>query len=350
VRHPVIENDLDEILAESLDWERFNEKRVLIAGANGMLPAYLAETLLRRNESLANEERTRVVALVRDEKKAAQRFCTYPDRDDLEILVQDVTAPLRCESPLDFIIHGASQASPKQFGTDPVGTLLPNTLGMANVLRAAHECGSERVLFISSGEVSGHLPDDRMPIKETDFAPIDPLEVRCCYAESKRMGENMAAAWLHQYGVPTVIARPFHTYGPGMNLDDGRVFADFVRDALRGGPIHLNGDGTTLRTFCYLADAARAFFTILLRGQIGEAYNVGNEDCEVSMLDLAELLASRCHGGSSTVVQRASAREMGYIKSPIRRACPDTGKLRALGWTPKIALREGFLRTLRSFA
>ena len=113
---------------------------------------------------------------------------------------------------------------------------------------------------------------------------------RSCYAEGKRLGETMCASWWHQHRVAAMIARPFHTYGPGMRLDDGRVFADFVADVLARRPIRMASDGSARRAFCYVADAVAGFFAVLLMGEPGQAYNVGNERGETSIRDLAQLL------------------------------------------------------------
>ncbi len=102
----------------------------------------------------------------------------------------------------------------------------------------------------------------------------------------------MCVSWLSQYGVPAKIVRPFHTYGPGMRLDDGRVYADFVSDIINKRNIHMKSDGSAIRAFCYLADATAGFFTVMLNGNNGEAYNIGNNQCEISILELANKLVA----------------------------------------------------------
>jgi len=114
-------------------------------------------------------------------------------------------------------------------------------------------------LYFSSGEVYGIVRDGTVPTAENEGGYLDPTDVRSCYGESKRMGETMCVSWAQQYGVPARIARPFHTYGPGMRLDDGRVFADFVRDILNGGPIVLHSEGMLGEAFATLPMRSRAF-------------------------------------------------------------------------------------------
>ena len=161
----------------------------------------------------------------------------------MRLLVQDVCEPVALDEPIHFIVHAASQASPKYYGTDPVGTLSANVLGTYHLLNLAATHRVEAFLFFSSGEVYGQVAPERIPIRETDYGYLDPTDVRSCYGESKRMGETMCVAWAHQFGVPAKIVRPFHTYGPGMRLDDGRVFADFVADIVHDRDIVLKSDG-----------------------------------------------------------------------------------------------------------
>jgi UDP-glucuronate decarboxylase len=349
MRHPIVEEDMETILSADLPWEQLDGKAVLVTGANGFLPAYLVETLLYRNERLGRTA-TLVIGLVRNEEKARHRFAAYAGRDDLRFLVQDVSAPVQLSEPVDMIVHAASQASPKYYGSDPVGTLSANVLGTDHLLRLAGEQGVERFLFFSSGEVYGQVGNHQVPTREDDYGVVDPTQVRACYAESKRMGENMCVSWFHQYGVPTLIVRPFHTYGPGMALDDGRVFADFVASLVAGENIVLKSDGLARRAFCYLADAVSGFFTVLLKGHAGQAYNVGNEQAEISIASLAHTLAALFPERQIAVVSTVdSPRAPGYIKSDIVRNCPSIAKISQLGWQPTTTIEDGFRRTVRSF-
>ena len=344
-RHPVIEEDLGFISAADLPWGRFEGRTVLVSGASGFLPAYMVETLLYLNEGCHRHAPTTVVGLVRNEAKARRRFAAYDGRPDLRILVQDVCEETRWDGAVDFIVHAASAASPKYFGSDPVGTLSANVLGTRHLRELARARRSSGFLFVSSGEVYGRVDPEKMPLREDTFGCVDPLDVRSCYGESKRMGENMCVCWGHQHGVPAVIARPFHTYGPGMSLD-----ADFVADVVRRRPIVLHSDGLALRPFCYITDVILGFFTLLLRGAVGHAYNLGNEHAEISIRDLAHLLSGLMPGDRLEVIHAAGTPAPGYLPSRLSRNLPDTTRARELGWSPKVGLEEGFRRTIRSFS
>ncbi|WP_306598025.1 NAD-dependent epimerase/dehydratase family protein [Geothrix sp. 21YS21S-2] len=347
-RHPILEGDLDRILANSLPWEQFAGKTVLVTGAGGFLPAYLVETLLRLNET-RTLAKVRVVGLVRNLKKAQERFRHHAGRSDLDLVCQDVIEPWNLEGRMDFIIHAASQASPKFFGSDPVGTLEANLLGTRRALLRAREDRTEGFLYFSSGEVYGQVDPARIPILEDAYGYLDPTNVRACYGEGKRAGEALCVAYAHQFGIPARIARPFHTYGPGMALDDGRVFADFVSNIVLGQDLVLKSEGLAVRPFCYLADATVGFFTVLLKGSTGAAYNVGNPDTEISIRDLAALLVRVFPEPQKRVVVSVQPHSHGYLESPIVRNSPDIRKLRALGWNPTTGLVDGFTRTVNSF-
>lgn len=344
--HPVISEDLESIAATALPWEELAGCTVLITGASGFLPAYLVETLLWLNSTGRVSPPCRVVALVRSREKATRRFAPYLGREDLELLVRDVCQPLELPGPVHYLIHAASQASPRFYGCDPVGTLSANVIGTYRLLELAHAKKSRRFLFFSSAEVYGALAQERA--EEQQYGYLNPLEVRSCYAESKRMGENMAVSWHSQYGVPALIVRPFHTYGPGMDLCDGRVFADFVADVVAGRDIVMRSDGSAVRAFCYLAEATAGFFTVLFKGEVGLAYNVGNDRAESSIGQLAELLVS-LYPEKGLRVRRQAPPSPGYLKSQVSRIVPDIARARALGWEPVVGLTEGFKKTIRSF-
>jgi UDP-glucuronate decarboxylase len=348
MRNPIVAADLAVILSASLDWQSFAGKTVLISGANGFLPAYIVESLLFLNET-AQYEPVKVIALVRNKERAWDRFAFYKGRSDFCLIVQDVCFPFDVDGPVDFIIHAASQASPKYYGKDPVGTLSANVIGTKNLLELAREKKSQGFLFFSSGEVYGEVDEHAIPIREDVYGYIDPTNVRACYAESKRMGENMCVSWHHQYGVPAKIVRPFHTYGPGMSLDDGRVFADFVADVVSQRDITLKSNGFAMRPFCYIADATIGFFTVLLNGANANAYNLANPDAEISIKDLAALIAGLFPERGVGIRFEIPANDGSYLKSSIVRSLPSIDKINALNWFPDTDLTTGFRRTILSF-
>jgi UDP-glucuronate decarboxylase len=304
----ILQEDIERIISADLPWHELDGANVLVSGAAGFLPACMVDTLIRVN--------AKVTVLGRD--SVQKRFSGY----GVKMLIQDVCDPVF--GYYEYVIHAASICSPTRYKSNPVETLLANTRGTQNMLNAC----SGKFLYFSSGDAA-HCPDT--------------LDVRSCYGESKRMGEVMCTAWKSQYGLDTKIARISHTYGPGMKMDDGRVFADFVRDIRNGGPIVMHSDGSAVRPFLYLADATVAFFTILLKGS--GAYNVANPYENVSIRELAHRLSVEF----GVAVEYRSRTDSAYMPSTISGDAPDISALQSLGWKPATTIEEGFRRTVASY-
>ncbi len=155
---------------------------------------------------------------MRSRERAEKRFEFYSNRRDLRLITHDVAEPLSLDEGVDFVIHAASQASPKYYGTDPVGTLAPNVFGTQHLLKLAERKKVEKFLFFSSGEVYGIVDPSKIPMREMDYGYVDPVQVRACYAESKRMGETLCVSWFKQYSVPALISSIFSHLWPGDEL------------------------------------------------------------------------------------------------------------------------------------
>ncbi|MGV3581304.1 MAG: NAD-dependent epimerase/dehydratase family protein [Methylophilus sp.] len=338
--------DLELITSSyEIPWNQLKDKTVLISGASGFLASYMIKTLLYLNKK--RHLNISIVAICRNRERFQKTFDTYLSSSNLKFIEQDICMPLQINQQIDFIIHAASQASPKYYETDPVGTLSANTIATMQLLELARKFKIDGFLYFSSCEVYGEVAT--IPTKEVDFGYLDPTAVRSCYAESKRMGENMCVSWNHQYGVPAKIVRPFHTYGPGMKLDDGRVYADFVSNAVSGSDIEVKSDGLARRSFCYLADATAGFWMILLKGANGQAYNVGNPEGEISIRDLADLVAGLDAQKHINVKFKQRSNAEIYTASSVSITCPDITKIKALGWKPITSLEDGFRKTIESY-
>ena len=262
----------------------------------------------------------------------------------LQIITHDVSEPLSLPYPIHYIIHAASPASPRFYKDAPLSVIYPNVLGTINMLNLARTNPVRSILYFSSGEVYGEFAGE---IDENAYGIVDPTALRSCYAESKRMGENLCIAYGSEYGLPVKIVRPFHTYGPGMKLDDGRVFADFVRSVVMGQDIVLTSSGEAKRSFLYLSDATLAYFLILTKGVNNEAYNVANEQGIISIKELAQIIVGLFPEKGLQV--RFEPPKESYMPSPIMSCAVKTHKLKALGWSPKVSIEQGFSKTIRSY-
>lgn len=343
----IIHNDLLEIIENDLPWQKLKNKKILITGGAGFLGSYLVKSLLSLNKIY--DTNLTVFCLSRTQKSLNFRLNDHLNNQNLKIILNDISQIDSIDLPqVDFIIHSASQASPKFFGKDPVGTINANSLGTIKLLESVKNFNFEKFLFFSSGEVYGNTKENTI-IKESDYGYLDPLNLRSCYGESKRMGENICIAYSHQYEINCSIVRPFHTYGPGLNLDDGRVFADFVSDVVNKKDISVNSDGLAKRCFCYISEATKAFLTVLLNGSNREAYNIANPEAEISIKDLAKMLKETFPDRVERINFSQTNKTKYYLPSQIKKSYPSIDKISKLGWTPKISIKNGFERTVNSF-
>jgi nucleoside-diphosphate-sugar epimerase len=348
VCNPIINEDVQSILSENINWDFLKGKTVLVSGANGFIPSYIIYTLIGLNVTKFADNPISIIGLVRNKEKAESKFVEFLNNKMFHLIVGDVSSPLLINDKIDIIIHAASQASPKYYGKDPVGTLKANTIGTANMLDIARDNHVEKFLYISSGEVYGVLDGSISNITESYTGNVDITNVRSCYAESKRMGENMCVCWSHQYNFHVNMLRLSHTYGPGVALDDGRVFADFVRNILNDENIVLNSGGKAKRSFVYIRDMITALFMVLFNGENGQAYNVAAES-ETEILELANLLCGLYPHKRLSVKFKNTIMPIGYIRSASISVPLCNRKIKTLGWNQHVSIEQGFRRMVESY-
>ena len=334
----ILNDDINSIISEDLPWRELDGKTVIVTGANGFIPTYIVRVLI----ALKN---TKVIAIVRNKNKAETKFSDLLDNPNFNIVVQDINFPFTINEKIDYIIHGASQASPKYYGVDPVGTLKTNSLGTAYLLDIGVKHQIKKFLFISSGEVYGQVDETVSELIETYNGNIDCTNIRSCYGESKRMGENMCVCYSHQYGIPVNMVRLSHVYGWGFDLNDGRVIPDFVSNVINNQNIVLNSDGSAKRSFCYITDLIRALFYVLFKGEDKNAYNIASEK-ETSILELANMMTNIYPEKKLRVEFNEDIFKKGYIKSPSTRANFNIDKIKSLGWREKVKIEDGLKRML----
>lgn len=345
---PVVREDIAEI-AEQLGphCERFAGRHVFVTGASGMLAAYVADTLAYLNDIGALSRPCRLTLLARSPQRAKERFAHLLARRDVEFLVQDVCAPLPVELAPHFVVHAAAPASPRAYLADPLASLDANTFALRNLFEQLGP-RAESVLYISSSEVYGTPDTTAIPTPETYVGRIDPLSRRAYYAEAKRAGETYCLAYHEARGVKVKVARPFHVHGPGLRLDDGRIVPALVGMGMRGERLALESDGQATRTYGYVSDASVQLIRLLLSERNGEAFNVGNDAPETSVLELANEIA-RLFGQAAPVSVNALPGNANGRGAPAR-ACPDLTKIKeSFGIVPRVSLAEGLARTIRWF-
>lgn len=339
------ERDLDIIFASPIDWEAFRGRTVLVTAASGRLGAYFVEALAKAD--LDWNLGMTIVALARSEEKLQRALGVTLELPNVRMILADVTAPIAWEGAVDYIIHTAGLASPKDFTERPVDTLWGHVMGTRNVLELARHKGTRRVFYVSTVEIYGDWHKEADLVEE-DMGPMRCDRSRACYPEAKRLCETMLAAYATQYGVDYAGVRMSHTFGPGISLADGRAFAEFMQCALSGRDIVLHSDGSAVRTYTYVADAVGAMLLVLTKGAPQTFYNVANRENACSILEVAEMIAALAPSGKVQVRREGNATG-GLQYLPFKLGVMNTDRIGALGWRARVDARHAFQYTMESF-
>lgn len=347
--HPLIKKDMEDIYSRRADWDIFDGKNVLLTGAYGMLASYIVYFLfyLKKEKNID----VTLTAVVRSKDKFYKKFRDLDSIDECTVIESDLSQKLEISTAVDYIIHAASLASPQYYSVCPVDVLQPNTIGNYNLLQLAKEKQVKGYLLFSTGDVYGAVNVESGLIGEETFGAMNTLDIHNCYSESKRMAETMCKAFQVQYNVPAKIVRIAHTYAPTMDIEnDPRVFASFVKNIVDRQDIVMKSSGAGKRSFCYITDAVAGYFTVLLDGKAGEAYNVCNTSQYVSIRQLADCLANLYPDRYIHVVQKERSANEHYTENVLllgSESTPDNAKLKTLGWKAKVSIRDGFDRVVR---
>jgi len=319
-----------------LPWNKLSGCNILVTGATGLIGSSLVDVLMRN----PNKDYL-VYAHGRNRKRAQARFFQFKDDPSFHFLCGDVTLPLACDVPFHFIIHAASNGSPNFFANNPVEVMKSNLFGVSNLIEYGLDHDMKRFLYVSTGEVYG--VNEVMSFDESSYGYVDILNTRSCYPSSKRAAETLTMCYAAEYGADVVVARPCHTYGPHFTESDNRVYAQFIRNVLKGDDIVMKSDGTQYRSWCYVDDCVSALLFILLKGKSGEAYNIADKSSVVTIRELAEMIA-RIVGRKVMMQIPSDSEKKGF--TPIKRAVFDTAKLEALGWTVSGSMEEKLRMTI----
>ena len=302
--------------------------RILVTGGAGFIGSHLIDRLL----AIGHE----VVCLDNFYTGRKQNVLHWLNHPSFELIRHDITEPIRLE--VEQIYHLACPASPVHYQYNPVKTIKTNVLGTLNMLGLAKRVKA-RILLASTSEVYGD--PEVHPQTETYWGNVNPIGIRSCYDEGKRVAETLAFDYHRQNDVDIRVARIFNTYGPRMLENDGRVVSNFVVQALRGTPITIYGEGQQTRSFCYVSDLVSGLMK-LMNGSTIDPVNLGNPD-EYTILELAQVV-QEVVGVQSNLQFKPLPQD-----DPHRRK-PDITRAREhLGWQPTISLRPGLQATIEDF-
>lgn len=325
--------------------KRFEGKTFLVTGAGGFLGCYITLLLKYLNDRVLAKK---LNAVLLDNFVTGYEPEVISDRY-LKFRKHNVVESLELEGPVDYILHAAGIASPAYYTKFPIETMDVGTIGTRNMLELARHKKAASFVFFSSSEVYGDPDEHHIPTSETYNGNVSITGPRSFYDESKRFGEAMCMVYWNVFRVPIKIVRPFNVYGPGIRPNDYRVLPNFIEHALKKEPIPIHGDGKNTRTFCYIGDAIEAIFKLLFSEANGEAFNVGNPEPEISMADLAQMVAESM--SFKVGVVRIDSPHAVYQASNPKRRCPDIRKLQSvIPYQPRYSLQEGLNRTIKWFS
>lgn len=314
---------------------------MLITGAAGLICSAVTDIFIRYNET--HDTPIRIIAAGRWPEEMSDRFGEYCNRDYFGYVKYDAS---KCGNKInikaDYIIHGASNASPKAIVAEPVETMLSNFNGLYYLLNYAKENGTKRLLYISSSEVYG-LKNDGKPFKEDDYGYIDLLNPRNSYSVGKCAAETLCASYYAEYGVESVIVRPGHIYGPTASPNDDRISSAFAYAAARGEKLVMKSAGTQLRSYCHCLDCASAIIKVLMKGDPATAYNISNPDSVVTVRRMAEAIAKA--GNVELVTEAASDKEKQSF-NPMENSALEAYRCKELGWRGRFGIEIGVNHTV----
>ena len=332
-QHPYYQEDINYILSTK-GIETLKGKRVLITGATGLIGVHLTDVLMRLGG-------VKIIAVGRNKEKARERLGEYYAHPDFTFLEQDVRDPFPEGLVVDIIIPLASNTHPLAYSKYPVETTLINVRGAENALSLAKKSGAV-VLYPSTVEIYGGS-NGKESFSETDTGRLNLATSRACYTESKRVSEALCQSYLSEYGVESKIVRLPRVFGPTMLGSDTKASSQFILKSLRRENVILKSKGDQFFSYSYVSDAVAAILFVLIHGKTGEAYNLSSSACDIRLRDFARICAE-FNGGQVEFDLPSDTESKGY--SIADRAIMDSGKLKALGFTPKYGIKEAIERTI----
>lgn len=302
--------------------------RILVTGGAGFIGSHLIDRLMTEgNEVICLDN------FYTGDKRNLLKWLSHPF---FELIRHDITEPIRLEA--DQIYHLACPASPVHYQYNPVKTIKTNVMGTLNMLGLAKRVKA-RIMLASTSEVYG---DPEIHPQTEDYrGNVNPIGIRSCYDEGKRVAETLCFDYHRQNGVEIRVARIFNTYGPRMLENDGRVVSNLIAQSIKGNPLTVYGDGSQTRSFCYVSDLVDGFIRLMNGDHIGPI-NLGNPE-EYTILELAQLIQGMINPDLEIQFKPLP------LDDPRRRRPDITRATNLLGWQPTVPVREGLERTIADF-
>jgi UDP-glucuronate decarboxylase len=352
--NPILQQDMIAIYNQLSDQERekFRNATILVTGCGGFLGYYFMHFFAHFAQEL---EIKRIIALenfltgtrewLADLVESEPNLIRLHEFDIINDAIEDVPGA----SEANIIVHMASIASPTFYRIYPIETVDANITGLRRLLDFYAAKPLKGFLFFSSSEIYGDPFPEYIPTSEEYRGNVATMGPRACYDEAKRFGETLCYLFAQKYEMPIGIARPFNNYGPGMNINDKRLPADFAKAVVEGRDLEILSDGTPTRTFCYISDAITGYLKVLLHGQF-DVFNIGMDKPELSVKEFAEIFNRQ---GKDVLeyqgkISFKQSTDKEYLTDNPNRRCPDISKAReVLHYNPSVPVEEGIRRYLQ---
>lgn len=332
----IYRDDLGTALRNN-DFTKLKNKSILITGGLGLICSSIVDLLHLYNVN----ENAKIKIFIADinEPFFNTRYGSY---SDIKYVKYNALEPLEFNFDFDYIIHGAGLSSPELFMNKPVETMLSNFNGVLNLLDYSRKHNVKRMLYISSSEVYGNKLNDSS-FAEDDFGVSNINSIRASYSESKRASEVLCRSFLSEYNVETIMVRPGHIYGPTASPKDKRVSSAFAFMSADGKPLELKSSGLIKRSYCYSVDCAVAILIVLLKGETGESYNIGNDEV-ITIRQMASIIANA--GNVSLRVVEPSDEELKAF-NPMNNSSLKNDKIKKIGYQNLFSAKTGLEHSVK---
>ena len=323
--------DLERAI-ENIDLSELNGKAIFITGGLGLIASSIVDVLLVYGGI------GKIYVGARNAEQFKRRFGNY---EKVEFVQYDALAKMKLNFNPDYIIHGAGLASPELYVSMPVETVLSNFNGIHELLEYARNNKVRKLLYISSSEVYGKKSTDE-PFIEGNYGEIDIDNIRSSYAVAKRASEMLCKAYFSEYGINIAIVRPVHIYGPSAKKSDKRISSDFAFKAAMGERLEMKSSGLQKRSYCYSIDCALQILKVLLKGQGGQAYNIGSDEV-TTIREMTEIYAKA--GNVEAIISNPTEEEKKAF-NPMNNSTLDNSKIKGLGYRQVFSVEEGLTHTV----
>ena len=334
--------DIKNTIKAAKNVDQLKGKTFFIPGANGLIGSFLIDVLMYLNKDGVS---ITVVANSRSEEKLRKRFGAYLENPNFKYYLGDINDDINYTEHVDYIVNCASNTHPVGYAMDPIGTIMTNIQGTSNLLEFAAKTNAKKTIFTSSVEIYGENIYGIDKFKENQMGYIDCNSLRAGYNESKRCGEALCQAYIEAKGVDVSILRLPRSYGPTIKKDDSKALSQFINNALAHENIVLKSKGEQYFSYLYVADVVSGILRCILAGKNGEVYNLGNEQSDIKLKDLAKTIADIAN--VEVIFDLPNETEQkGFSKATVARL-DYTKAQNELDWEPQYSIRHGVERTIK---